>query len=241
MVGTGEAWVVVARPAEPPAALRAWLDAADQAHVARFRRPEDRLLATCSRIVQRWTIAAAAGVAPEALRFAAGPHGRPQLVAPAAGDLCFSVTNTAGLVACAVARAGAIGVDAEPLDRPLPPELLDTCCSTAERAALAALPPAAQGAWFHRLWTLKEAWFKARGLGIDREPSGVGFAFDARSALVRAGAGPADGWRFRLLDAGPGHALALCADAPRRVRVTRIGWDAGAAIRAEVAADDVAL
>lgn len=230
MIAVDEAWVVMARPAPLPPALAAWLDADDHAHVERRRRLADRQLAASSRLVQRWALGMAIGAEPGALRFAADPRGRPHLATPAACGLSFSATNTEGLVGCAVVRGGEVGLDAEPLHRTLPQELLAGCCSARERAALAALAPAEQGAWFHRLWTLKESWFKARGAGIDRDPSAVGFAFDARDATIRPEPGPAVDWWFRLLVASPTHALALCTDRPARLRPCWIAWDAAGQI-----------
>lgn len=65
-----------------------------------------------------------------------------------------------------------------------------------EKAALAALPEAARAAAFLRLWTAREAYVKALGLGLRREPgellvepSGAGFRlFDGAREAALAGA-----------------------------------------------------
>lgn len=115
----------------------------------------------------------APGIAPDAWRFAAGPYGRPEVAGPAnAPALPFNLTHTEGLVACVVADARAaaggvaVGVDAETVDRPVAIELADHYFAPPEVRALRALPPARQRDRFFEYWTLKEAYLKARGLGL---------------------------------------------------------------------------
>lgn len=218
--------VLLADPADltgAPPAVFAVLDEADRTHVARLRQAAHRHQALCSRLVQRLAVAGVGGTAPADLRFAADAHGRPQATGAAAG-VAFSATNCTGLVACVAGRGLALGLDAEPLDRPLPLELLDGCLALDERAALARQPPDARAAFFFRLWTLKEAWFKARGRGIDAAPSSVGLVADDGAPRAALGS-PALGWSLRLLDGAPSHALALCSDRPCAPRLERLRWD----------------
>src|SRR6185436_18685723 len=82
--------------------------------------------------------------------------------------LHFNLTNTRGLVACAVSVAHAeVGVDAEALDRSGETvAIADRYFSTEEVRALRALPESAQRQRFFAYWTLKESYIKARGLGL---------------------------------------------------------------------------
>lgn len=87
-------------------------------------------------------------------------------VAEAAG-VFVSISHSAGRVACAVA-AVPVGVDVESLTRPRDHlALADTVYSAAQRQQLATLPPDARAEPFLQAWTLKEAWLKARELGLD--------------------------------------------------------------------------
>jgi phosphopantetheinyl transferase len=71
-----------------------------------------------------------------------------------------------------------IGVDVEICDGAPPAWAM---LRADERAALEALPPpAAQSAQFLRYWTAKEAYLKALGVGLRREPSEFGVSFDAQ-------------------------------------------------------------
>jgi 4'-phosphopantetheinyl transferase len=201
----------------------------DRAHVQRFRQARHRELAQGSRLLQRLAVAAVAGCAPADLRFAREPGGRPVVAAPPmARALAFSAANTAGLVACAVSRCGPVGLDVEPREAPLPAELVAGCLTANERTALLALPDAARGARFRQLWTLKEAYLKAIGRGIDAPLDRIGFRLDGerpRGDAAAADPGPLDWW-FHDVDAVPSHRISLCTALPAAVRVHRADRDA---------------
>ena len=208
------------------------LDADDRAHLARFRFERDRALATDSRVLQRWALVAAAGLPRDAaaqLRFERDANGRPQVTAPASlRHWRFSAANTAGLVGCAVSDQVVPGLDLEPVARTLAPELVAHCCRDDERIALDALPAAARPAAFHALWTRKEAYLKACGLGLSLAPRRVGFvpAADGRWQVRLDGDRRAAGDREVFdVPAGEAHVAALCLPAglapppPRWVRL----------------------
>jgi 4'-phosphopantetheinyl transferase len=93
------------------------------------------------------------------------------------------------MVVCAVAARGEVGVDVEPEEmRGDPMELAESAFSQDEVAALRASAPGERRARFVSLWTLKEAYLKARGLGLALATnrfsvdlvgdSGAGISFD---------------------------------------------------------------
>jgi 4'-phosphopantetheinyl transferase len=141
----------------------------ERARGARFAFERHRHQHRVTRALVRCVLSRYAPVAPEAWRFEAGGHGRPQIGAPAsARGLRFNLTHTDGLVACLVARDLDIGVDAEDATRIVEYVPLARRFFSAEEAA--AVANAAEGApraeRFFRTWTLKEAYLKARGLGL---------------------------------------------------------------------------
>jgi 4'-phosphopantetheinyl transferase len=92
-----------------------------------------------------------------------GSHGR--LSAPGAG-VELNLSHAEGTVVCAVAAAE-VGVDVEKVDeRRTEPAIWQHYFAPAEVAALAALPEPERCERFFRYWTLKEAYIKARGLGL---------------------------------------------------------------------------
>jgi 4'-phosphopantetheinyl transferase len=103
-------------------------------------------------------------VAPEAWRFTTGSHGKP-LLDPDCG-LVFSVAHTDGLTVVAVCTGDEVGVDVERVDRRVPLGVAGRWFAPAELEALAAAPEPERARRFLELWTLKEAYVKARGLGV---------------------------------------------------------------------------
>jgi 4'-phosphopantetheinyl transferase len=140
------------------------------------------------------------------------------------------------LVVCGVMSASEIGVDVEYLDRATNClELARRFFAPVEAAALAAAPVSRQRAEFLRYWTLKEAFIKARGMGlaiplddfwftlVEQSPPRIAFRADS----------PLDpgGWQFGLIRFGSDHQMAfavpLSASSPITVRLretTPLRW-----------------
>jgi 4'-phosphopantetheinyl transferase len=107
-------------------------------------------------------------VAPAAWRFERNCHGRPFVSCPRSSEpLHFSLSHTDGFVACAVSPYERIGIDVEATDRRAAHlEIARAFFSSAESDDLSSLPSARQKDRFFDLWTLKEAYVKARGTGF---------------------------------------------------------------------------
>jgi 4'-phosphopantetheinyl transferase len=170
-----------------------------------------------TRELVRTTLSRYADVDPRAWRFRVGPTGRPE-IDPTVGDLAlrFNVSHTAGLVVCAVARERAVGVDVECWDRRHRAEALaERYFSPEEAAAVRAAAPDAHNAVFVRLWTLKEAYVKARAAALATALRDAAFTIEPGGAVrarfaARTGDDP-ERWHFALLAPTPRHCLALAA------------------------------
>jgi 4'-phosphopantetheinyl transferase len=110
-----------------------------------------------------------------------------------------------------------VGVDVEKLDAT--PDMLDVArqfFSTAEAAALGALAIEEQAERFFAIWTLKESYVKARGLGIAAVPLQA-FTFDlGRDGSIGLSFEPgldddAGAWRFATIRVSADHLLAVAA------------------------------
>jgi 4'-phosphopantetheinyl transferase len=148
------------------------LTPAEEADCGRRLRPADAALCRESRFLLRRALSAHLDLPPAAIAFARAPTGevggKPCLAAPDAPPLRFNLSHSAGLTVLAVVEDAAAepGVDVEDLDRRVGPGLFEAALAPAERAALTALPEAARGTAFLRLWTMKEAVLKAAGIGL---------------------------------------------------------------------------
>jgi 4'-phosphopantetheinyl transferase len=126
---------------------------------------DDYLLA---HVLLRTTLSRYADVAPAEWRFVRTPLGRPEL---ATGQchrpLRFSIARRDGFAACAVTLGRDVGVDVEALaGREDFAAIAAAFFSPSEQRALRRAAAPRRRELFCRLWTRKEAWLKARGVGL---------------------------------------------------------------------------
>ncbi|MFF7342128.1 4'-phosphopantetheinyl transferase family protein [Streptomyces sp. NPDC008163] len=165
----------------------------------RYRRTQDPTLRyrfLASRLVTKYTAAAALRTGPAELDLAYRIGGRPYL--RSLDQIDVSLTHTEDMIAVGISRNGRIGVDVEPATRPMSYDLLQGHVLTpGERAALEHLPEEERAARLLRLWTLKEAYTKALGQGLRLDFTQFGFAGGGGELLAPDGRPAADGeWSF---------------------------------------------
>jgi len=154
---------------------------------------------------------------PEAWQFRRGPHGKPA-PEPDCG-LHFNLSTCEGLVVCLVARGTEVGVDTEPLARgETIVGLKEEIFTPAERRQLDELDGAARPDRAVSMWVLKEAYTKARGLGLTMPLMGFSFLFGGDDGIrleteLKVDENPSS-WRFCLVDYAGHRVAAVAAAAP---------------------------
>lgn len=153
------------------------------------------------------------GIAPRVLLLQTGQHGKPALV-PADGtaSVRFNLSHVSAKLVIAIALDREVGVDLEKLRTDIDHERLVSCYfSPAERAEYASLPSDQRPAAFWRGWVRKEAYLKARGLGLTLplDRFDVSLSPDAPVLLGGGEAVEASRWYLRDLDLEPGYVGAL--------------------------------
>jgi 4'-phosphopantetheinyl transferase len=230
----GELHVYYARSETPIGADRearclAMLSPAERDQQARFRFEQDRRSYLTAHALTRSVLARLLGVEPSELGFELGAHGRPELAAPSRQPpLRFNLSHTRGLVACAVALEADVGVDVEHLERSVEIDSLAArVFSDAERAGLAKLTGAAKRRRFFELWTLKEAYIKAVGVGLSLPLQEISLELGQPQPSLLFGAAIEDDPARWFLAARPIGAYALAAavaiPVPTRVEVRELG------------------
>ena len=204
----GEVHVWVARPGtltDVQLALCAEaLSPDERARAPRFRFERHQREATVSRALVRTTLARYVDRPPQAFTYRLGQQGRPDLALDPPSRIFFNSTNHPELVACAVALHAEIGVDTEPVTRG--DEILEVATSVfskPELDALEALPVADRPDRAVSLWTCKEAYIKARGLGFAASLLDVVVEFPAGAPprlRFLAGYDEPSGWSLRIHD-----------------------------------------
>jgi 4'-phosphopantetheinyl transferase len=166
--------VLVLTVRQDAAAVRARLDqyrgllsADERAREGRFHFDADRERFVIGRALIRLQLSRYLGGDPRGWAFVTNAHGRPEMLATDGPvPLGFNVSHTRGMVACALASTRDVGVDVECVDRALTHDVADRFFAPAEVVALRALPTMDQARVFFDYWTLKEAYIKARGMGL---------------------------------------------------------------------------
>lgn len=191
-------------PAALERRLRRRLDRQTLDRIDRLRQPVDRLRSMLGRLLLRHGLRLrglddGAGVT-------IGQYGKPRLVD---GLAEFNLSHAGRWVVCALSPT-AVGIDVEQV-RPFDLVLAWRCFHRRECAALAAQPVAAQHDYFFRLWTAKEAYMKALGMGFQRDMAS--FSVAPRADLQVALDDPQmwlQPYVLSHIELDPGYRLALC-------------------------------
>ena len=197
------------------AACAALLSDEERARVARFKFERNRLESLATRALVRTALSRSRPVSPRGWQFKSNAQGKPE-VDPECG-LRFNLSNSVGLVVCLVAEGGSdVGVDVELFERAEQiMEVLPKVFSPIEQAQLEALPEAERRDRALSLWTLKESYIKARGLGLLIPLDKFSFAFDEsggiRLEMDSSLDDTAERWRFCQIDHA-GHRIAVMVD-----------------------------
>jgi 4'-phosphopantetheinyl transferase len=229
--GEVHVWCLFTEGFDDPAVeqLGAILSPDEHARHARLLRERDRRLQRLARALLRVMLSAYAGTPPAAWRFGLSEHGKPYLIEPAVHPpIGFNVSHTDGLAAVAFARLDEVGVDVEYLDRrTATTDIAHRFFAPAEVARLDRSVADDRAETFFAFWTLKEAYLKARGVGLSMPLTSFAFDLDGTSPAI--GFEPPDvdapsRWHFERHTPGARHRLAVAASRPPGSRLeVRLG------------------
>lgn len=203
---------------ESSADLQACLSASERDRMQRFITPELRQHYLLSRVLVRRVLARYAGVSAEHWQFVLDGHGRPH-VAPAqmpAQGLYFSLSHTEGCMLLAVSSNPVIGVDVEDTRRAVDVwAIARRFFSPIDVAQLEQVTAQQLLTRFWKLWVLKEAYAKARSLGLALGFEGFGFSCVAGTLMLveysPTGVRVRDDWQVHRFKPSAFHVAALCA------------------------------
>jgi len=198
------------------ARYRSWLSADECARADRYMAADDRHLFLVAHALLRATLSLYGDLRPEQWQFTSDEQGRPEIAAPQTGEtrLRFSLSHTPGLVACAVSERGECGIDVEGIGRVSDPRgLAARYFHRREREEIDRLSDEVVDARFVEYWTLKEAYVKARGLGLALALDGFYFTLGHGGPISIAFEAPASdrsaAWQFDLWRPTADHVLAV--------------------------------
>lgn len=209
------------------------VSADEQERSRRFYFARDCQLFLLGRILVRTTLSQYVAVPPSAWRFVYNAFGRPEIANPECEvPLRFNISHTRGLVAVAITNGRAIGVDAEETaTREFPRDVGIKYFAANEASDIRGASISVARQRLFEYWTLKEAYAKARGLGLSLPLNRSCFSFESTAdGSGSIGFETVDhtedqAWCFWQLWPSDKHLVALCAGraglraAPLSVRV----------------------
>jgi 4'-phosphopantetheinyl transferase len=200
-------------------AYRALLNAAEREQEPRFYFAADRRRYLVTRALVRIVLSRYLCIDPREWIFSTNAHGRPEVVNPQARDagMSFNISHTRGLIVLGVTGRRALGVDVENLRaREVSIDIAAHYFAPPEVAALTAVAPPQQQDRFFEYWTLKEAYIKARGMGLSLPLDKFSFQLsDDRAVEMVIDPELADDaarWGFWQLRPLPEYLVAICAE-----------------------------
>jgi 4'-phosphopantetheinyl transferase len=147
------------------------LDDDERTHAARFLRREDALRHAAARAALREALGKRLGMPASALRFERDGLGRPRLAklgkVTTDTEIDFNLSHSGRFALIAIATGRRVGIDIEAC-RPTFDwrALSESVFSPSERAYVASLPESLRRSAFYDVWTAKEAFLKALGIGL---------------------------------------------------------------------------
>jgi 4'-phosphopantetheinyl transferase len=204
------------QPAAACAPLAECLSPEEERRAARFVRQRDRRRFVVSHAALRMILGQYLGLPPERVEIEVAAGGKPSL-APVPGllPLMFNLSHSEELALVGVTLEQRIGVDVEHGRSLVDAEsIVKRYFSAGERARWQALAEDERLPAFFRGWTRKEAYLKARGVGLSAglDRFEVSFAAGEPTCLVEEGGTPDSATRWQVYDVSPGGGYAAaCA------------------------------
>jgi 4'-phosphopantetheinyl transferase len=213
-------WLVFFEALRDPCLLdryRQLLSSEERAQEPRFCFDDDRRRFLITRALVRTVLSRYSHTEPQCWSFTQNAYGRPQVVPRDSTEarISFNVSHTKSLILLGVTGECALGVDVENVSARRPTlGIADDYFAPEEVAALHALPAVRRPERFFELWTLKESYIKARGMGLSIPLDTFSFRFPTEQwveLLSHAGRdGDSAQWRFWQLRPATEYLAAVC-------------------------------
>ncbi|CAM0948159.1 unnamed protein product [Alopecurus aequalis] len=205
-------------------------------YVVSMKGPTLRKDAMLSRALLRTTLSRYTDwkIDPKSFEFKKNKFGKPEILWPRDGNIVerplhFNISHTTSLIACAIAMHAHIGIDIEEKKRNPTKNILSLArryFTPYEVDYLAEISDSdAQRKEFLKLWTLKEAYVKALGMGFSGAPFSTFSIMLETSEGIRISKAPklcndsssgsdhlSENWRFILAELNSSHYMSVCVE-----------------------------
>ena len=167
--------------------LRSLLSPEERARASRFTFERDERRFALSHGLVRRLLAQYLGLDPARITFQYSEHGKPavQTYADTCADVRFSISHSGDCLVCAVSLGREVGVDVEVVRSDLDHfQLAKRFFSAREFEDIVRGPDNGQRQRFFQYWTCKEAYLKARGIGLSSGLAQTELLLDGTGRIV---------------------------------------------------------
>lgn len=229
----------------PPKSWRpSWnLPPDEEERANRFRSPDARERWACSRVALRAILAAHCSCEPNRIRFEVGPFGKPRVAAGrGTRNPHFNLSRSGDLCLIAVCQDSPVGIDVEKFNTAINEgPIVDRFFTAREAEMIGKQTGTRKKRSFLEVWTRKEAYLKATGLGLQSSLRESDFADSGLTILHSKSIFSSVAWRLVPLNPADGFigSLAVQDGARRHIefRRFRFGCELGCPSAASSAAD----
>lgn len=181
----------------------------------RFKVEHARTQFIAARALVRTCLARYTGEQAEAWRFAYNEYGKPHIANSPFVHIQFNLSHTDGLIACAFSQGFTIGLDVERIRHEIDSlTLARSVLAKQERASLTSLSSQECLKRFFDYWTLKEAFIKAKGIGLSMPLTDFWFELGGDYPQIIFASEPENRkatWQFRQFAPTSSHRMAIAA------------------------------
>jgi len=200
----------------------------ERSRADRFHFPHDRRRYIVARATLRHLLGKQFNRSPQAIEFCYGEYGKPSVVSDDAGscNFHFNISHSGELALCALGGSHRVGIDIEKL-KPIQrlDGMIQRCLSKKELMQVENAPDPTHA--FLQLWTCKEAYLKAIGLGLSQSMQTVEVEITPPK-FIRVPKDCAGGWQLHPIEVPETYvsALAIEGDVEResKTSVTLDHW-----------------
>ncbi len=201
------------------------LDTDEKTKAMRFVHETHRRQYIISHGKLRAILASYLGMAPATISFTIAAYGKPHLTGKAAA-LKFNLSHSGNKMAVAVGGYDYLGVDIEAWNSGMDLSgAAKTCFGDSEQATWHTATGQEKLAVFYQLWTRKESFLKAVGMGMTLEAAKVITATEGEPRFLSLPEGyPTHEWKLIDLKFGHGLSAALTVKAPNHPPINLKQW-----------------
>jgi 4'-phosphopantetheinyl transferase len=165
-----------------PVTANSWLNQSELEHIERLHFTHDKILYKLSHCMLRWVLSQYLNLAPEQIEFNINDFGKPRLKLNS--DIFFNISHTNGVAVMAVSKIEQLGIDIEKINSEKEVSKVVTHYFHPEETNLIeSLATGKKVKIFYTIWTLKEAYIKAKGLGLSIELNRFNFKLPTEDLL----------------------------------------------------------